>query len=63
MHKQKLTHNEVSEATHNKMRLAQLKKLKGAFTALIGDEQSIQSMKNDRLKGLSGHGSKYPCFG
>lgn len=44
---QELIH-EASEALRNELRLAQLKKLKGAFTGLIGDEQSIQRMKSDR---------------
>lgn len=44
---QELIH-EASEALRNELRLTQLKKLKGAFTGLIGDEQSIQRMKSDR---------------
>nr|CAA6800573.1 MAG: Unknown protein [uncultured Thiotrichaceae bacterium] len=43
---QELIH-EASEALRNEMRLAQLKELKGAFTGLIGDEQSIQRMKSE----------------
>jgi selenophosphate synthase len=46
---QELIH-EASEALRNELRLAQLKKLKGAFTGLIGDEQSIQRMKSDRAE-------------
>jgi predicted transcriptional regulator len=44
---QELIHN-ASTALRNDMRLAKLKQLKGAFTGLIGDEQSIQRMKSER---------------
>jgi hypothetical protein len=38
----------ASTALRNDMRLAKLKQLKGAFTGLIGEEQSIQRMKSER---------------
>lgn len=44
---QELIHN-ASAALRNDLRLAKLKQLKGAFTGLIGDEQSIQRMKSER---------------
>lgn len=44
---QELIHN-ASAALRNDLRLAKLKQLKGAFTGLIGDEQSIQRMKSGR---------------
>lgn len=44
---QELIHKE-SEARRNELRLAKLKLIKGAFTGLIGDEQSIQRMKSER---------------
>lgn len=44
---QELIHN-ASAALRNDMRLAKLKQLKGAFTGLIGDGQSIQRMKSER---------------
>lgn len=44
---QELIHKE-SEARRNELRFASLKRLKGAFTGLIGDEQSIQRMKSER---------------
>lgn len=45
--------NESPEAlAFDEVRLAQLKKLKGVFTGLIGDDQSIQRMKADRAEPL-----------
>ncbi|MEB4591579.1 hypothetical protein VSS37_11355 [Candidatus Thiothrix sp. Deng01] len=44
---QELIHKE-SETRRNELRLTKLKRLKGAFTGLIGDEQSIQRMKSER---------------
>lgn len=44
---QELIHN-ASAALRNDLRLTKLKQLKGAFTGLIGDEQSIQRMKSER---------------
>ncbi|OGT89105.1 MAG: hypothetical protein A2286_05020 [Gammaproteobacteria bacterium RIFOXYA12_FULL_61_12] len=41
---QELIHRE-SDARRSEMRLAKLKALKGAFTGMIGDGQSIQTMK------------------
>ena len=45
---QELIHRE-SESRRNELRLAKLQQLKGAFTGLIGDEQSIQRMKSERM--------------
>jgi predicted DNA-binding protein len=44
---QELIHK-ASAALRNDLRLAKLKQLKGVFTGLIGDEQSIQRMKSER---------------
>lgn len=45
---QELIHRE-SESRRNELRLAKLRLLKGTFTGLIGDEQSIQRMKSERV--------------
>ena len=45
---QELIHRE-SESRRNELRLAKLRLLKGTFTGLIGDEQSIQRMKRDQV--------------
>lgn len=45
---QELIHKE-SEALRNSMRLKKLKQLKGAFTGLIDDDQSIQRMKSESV--------------
>ncbi|MDX9987514.1 hypothetical protein [Thiothrix unzii] len=45
---QELIHRE-SEAHRNELRLAKLEQMKGAFTGLIGDGQSIQRMKSERI--------------
>ncbi len=44
---QELIHRE-SEAHRNALRLEKLKRIKGVFTGLIGDGQSIQTMKRER---------------
>lgn len=45
---QELIHRE-SESRRNELRLAKLRLLKGTFTGLIGDEQSIQRMKSEQV--------------
>ncbi|CAA6827184.1 MAG: Unknown protein [uncultured Thiotrichaceae bacterium] len=45
---QELIHKE-SEAKRNELRLEKLRSLKGRFTGLIGEEQSIQRMKSERV--------------
>ncbi len=44
---QELIHKE-SEALRNQQRLQDLQDIKGVFSGMIGDEQSIQSMKSER---------------
>jgi hypothetical protein len=44
---QDLIHRE-SEIQHNELRLKTLKQMKGLFTGLIGQNQSIQTMKTER---------------
>ena len=39
-----------SLARRNELRIAKLQQLKGAFTGLIGAEQSIQRMKSERVR-------------
>lgn len=45
---QELIHKE-SEARRNELRLEKLRSLKGRFTGLIGEDQSIQCMKSERV--------------
>lgn len=52
MHKQQLVNELPKALIPDEVRLAQLKKLKRAFTGLIGDDQSIQRMKADRAESL-----------
>ncbi len=39
-----------SLARRNELRIAKLQQLKGAFTGLISDKQSIQRMKSERVR-------------
>ena len=52
MHEQQLVNESPKALLPHEVRLAQLKKLKGIFTGLIGDDQSIQRMKADRAESL-----------